>query len=504
MEQRAGEATSESAEPTGGRDFLAPLARLGDFVPGPWVLFAIIVFLIVFPLIAIRGYHFEEGLTAGLARDVLDGGNPWYEPYLFGYRWMERPVLLSWIVAVLSIPFGEVHQVVLRLPVVLAEYAGALLVYFMARPHVGKPVAIFAALSFLLSPLLLIKIVTAESDLILTVTEFAAFALWWHGYRNGGNSLARWAAIGLLLGAAALFKGPQPVAFFPFGVGAFILWKRDWKAVPGFILAGVISLSMVGAWYLAVYEAGDTSEWARYMRLETRLTVLGFLAEKLGYIMDLVLQMLPATLLLLAGYRAFRRNPPKPGDSGRDLLIALALYVGVGLAVSLAWPDARTRYAMPALPAIAVLAALVIEQARLRYRWQGRAAMGIVLALAAYQFVWNWIAAPAFSDSFARSRHDARLFAEIMASDPAPLFARLRSADMIFAYLRTPVTYLRSSDFETISAPAWIFVEQGGTAQLLRSRDDLAATATIMPNLAKTKGELSRIVAKEDAAPAAR
>ena len=502
MDQPAKPDKPVTGPPAEGRDSLALLARLDAVLPNPWVLFAIVVFLIVFPIVAIRGYHFEEGLTVALARDVLDGGNPWYEPHLFGYRWMERPVLLSWIVALLSLPFGEVYQVVARLPVIVAEYLGALLVYFLARPHVSRASAIFAALSFLLAPLLLIKLATAESDLILTVAEFAAFVLWWRGRRNGGISLAGWAVIGLLLGATALFKGPQPAAFFPLGVGAFLLWKRDWKALPGFALAGVISLSMVGGWYLAVYEPGDSSEWSRYMRLDADPTVLGYVTGKARYVLELFMQILPATLIVLAGVWSLRAKPPKPGDDHRDLRVALALYIGMGLAISLFWPDAKTRYAMPTLPAFAVLAALMLEHANLRNRWPARAAMGTVLALAGYQLVWNWIAAPAFSDAFARSRHDARMLADIMASDPAPLYAPLRSADMIFAYLETQVTYLDPSGFDEISAPAWIFVRKGATEDILKNRNDLAATMTIRLELTKAAGELSRIDVKPQAVPA--
>ena len=71
---------------------------------------ALVVAAIVFPLISIRAYHYEEGLTAALARDALSG-SPWYVPDLFGARWIERPVMQSWLAAAISWPFGGVSQI---------------------------------------------------------------------------------------------------------------------------------------------------------------------------------------------------------------------------------------------------------------------------------------------------------------------------------------------------------------------------------------------------------
>ena len=196
------------------------------------VFLGLVVAAIVFPLISIRAYHYEEGLTAALAKDALSG-SPWYVPDLFGARWIERPVMQSWIAAAISWPFGGVSQISVRLPTVAALFAGALLIWGLVRPRVSRPAALVAALCFLFSPAVLQKAVTAEADILLSVFEFAAFVVWWRGYEAGRIGLVRWLAVGLLLAATALCKGPQPAAFFAFGVGAFILIKRDWKQVAG-------------------------------------------------------------------------------------------------------------------------------------------------------------------------------------------------------------------------------------------------------------------------------
>ena len=74
-----------------------------------------------------------------------------------------------------------------------------------------------------------------------------------------------------------LCKGPQPATFFAFGVGAFILIKRDWKQLPGFVLAGVISVGVLASWYAAVLtRAADVDTLLEYMRLSRNETIFDY------------------------------------------------------------------------------------------------------------------------------------------------------------------------------------------------------------------------------------
>ena len=111
------------------------LGPIGRMAVRDEILLGLVVAAIVFPLISIRAYHYEEGLTAALAKDALSG-SPWYVPDLFGARWIERPVMQSWIAAAISWPLGGVSQITVRLPTVAALFAGALLIWSLVRPRV--------------------------------------------------------------------------------------------------------------------------------------------------------------------------------------------------------------------------------------------------------------------------------------------------------------------------------------------------------------------------------
>ena len=301
------------------------LGLFGPRGPGDAVVLALVVLAMAFPLISIRGFHYEEGLTAALARDALSG-SPWYVPDLFGARWVERPVLQSWIVAAISWPLGGVTQFTTRLPGVVALYAGALLIVHLVRPRASRAAALIAALCFLFSPAVLQKVITAEADVILSVFEFAAFVVWWRGLESGRIAIGRWLAIGLLLAATALFKGPQPAAYFALGIGTFILVRRDWGQVPGYALAGFVSLAILASWYFAVYRAADTGTLLMYMRLSSRDTLSDYLFFRLKFA-GALLTFLPGLLIaaptLLAMMRRQETVDVEPRN--RTLLLALVL-----------------------------------------------------------------------------------------------------------------------------------------------------------------------------------
>ena len=450
---------------------LGPVCRM---IPRDEIFLGLVVAAIVFPLIAIRAYHFEEGLTAALARDTLSG-SPWYVPDLFGARWVERPVLQSWIVAAISWPLGGVSQISVRLPTVAALFAGALLIWHLVQPRVSRPAALVAALCFLFSPAVLQKAVTAEADILLSVFEFAAFVVWWRGYEAGRIGVARWFAVGLLLAATALCKGPQPATFFALGVGAFILVRRDWKQLPGYALAGAISVGLLASWYVAVYRAADVATLLQYMRLSREEPIFDYLIYRLNFA-TILLAFLPG--LLIAAPALFdwarRRAPADIGPADRTLFLALVLYAIIPVVALAVWPGSATRYATPALLAIAAIAGLCLDRLIARRVELARLSLAILAGLIAYQFVWGWIAAPLYADRFGKTRIEARIVEAATRARPYTIFAPLRLDDAVLAYLDRPVQYLQRKQLVALPAPAYLLAERQTAEMIGKARPDLA------------------------------
>jgi hypothetical protein len=276
--------------------------------------------------------------------------------------------------------------------------------------------------------------------------------------------------VGGLLGVTALFKGPQPAAFFATGVGAFLLLRREWRELPGYALAGVVSLGIVGGWYAGAWQPGAAEYWIGYMRLGADSDGT-YLVEKLRLIPKLLLSLLPAVLIAGCGWFLARRSRTA---APRELVLALSLYASIGTLAVVLWPDGTSRYAAPAAPAVAALAALMFDAVRQRARGAFALALLVLAGLVANQLVRGWILAPLLPEKFAAARVAATTVQQTTAARPAIIYAPARSADMVLAYLRQPIRYLPPDElFSSVQAPAWIILEPAEAEALSRHRPDV-------------------------------
>ena len=259
-----------------------------------WVIF--VWSLAVLPNLTVRSFIWEEGSNAELARDILVHGNL-LEPSIYGVRWAEKPSLLPYLIAGTARLTGEVNEWSARLPAMLAVLVTALLVLSLTRRYASVPAAFFAAACFLFCPMLLQKLTIAEPDTIITVLSFAALVVWWCG-AEARVGLWRWLACGVLLAIAAMAKGPQPIAYFALGVGGFIALHRRWDDLPGLVLSLALPAIAVAAWAFTVYRPGDLTVWLDYMRLGHGIAPVDYLVERFHFSGQLLLELLPAILLL--------------------------------------------------------------------------------------------------------------------------------------------------------------------------------------------------------------
>src|SRR6476646_8971872 len=119
-----------------GQDLIARFSRL-DRTRGP-VLWVIGLFMVqAIPATIIRASNLEEGRIVAIARGAMEDGH-WITPFVYGERFAERPVLLSWISALLGEVTGGVTLWSLRFPHLIFFLAGALLLYRLLRYEVKK------------------------------------------------------------------------------------------------------------------------------------------------------------------------------------------------------------------------------------------------------------------------------------------------------------------------------------------------------------------------------
>ena len=422
-------------------------------------------FLLVVPAISIREVHYEEGTTIGLARGAFEDGH-WLTPFRYGVRFVERPVLISWLLGAVGTVTGSLPLWMARLPTVLAFLAGAGLVCWLVRQYASIRAAMFSAICFLISPMMLQKTVTAEVDGVVSVLLFAGFITWWIGHSRGRPNAARWLVLAIILSTAALVKGPQPLGYFFVGVGSYLILKRRWLELMPLAISGVLSGAVVGGWYWAVYQPGDLALWFAHARLGASKAVQAYFMEAGHFVVQLLLEWLPGGLLAAPlaidlARRSFAGN--------RALALALFLYGGVCSVILVFWPNARTRYAMPSVLAIAAAAGLAFDYLLVQRRKIIEVAQAVAACLITYALVVNWLIMPLVSSIFQEKRRYGDYIAITIAQRPGTFYVTPEALDnQVLVYIQIPV---RQASFDTIQRvePPFFALVTPAQEQLLRT-----------------------------------
>lgn len=417
------------------------------------------------PLVVWRGFHSDEGVALTVAKSAIEDGY-WITPHLYNDRFVERPTLLSWIIAAVSAPFGGVNQFTARIPIILFLLAGCLLIYsLLRRVSASVPAALLGVALFLACPIVIRGYVMPTADMPLAVLLFVAFFVWWNGYAGGRVGMGRWAAIGGVLALASLMKGPQPISYFALGIGLFILITRDWKQIPGIVLAGIICIIPTAAWYGYVYSPGAEAQWASFMRL----SAVAPLDNPVAGILNLISETMPAALFAMAFFvaRGFGVRERLPAG----FLKAMVCYAGVAAIAVLFWPNgSTTRYFFPSILPMCVFGALGYDV--LAKRWPLWVAPGFLLTLGllAYAFVYSAIAAPLMPRQFRSAQIDAARITAQVAAAPAPLIRSGSVGLNELILVPGPIVTMDMAALKTVAGPAWIAVDPGQAATLIAAR----------------------------------
>ena len=437
----------------------------------PVWLIVLLWLVLTIPGIFIRGAHYEEGRTAGFARGAFEDGH-WVSPHLYGLRLVERPELISWFLAVVGSIIHRLDLWWVRLPAVLSILCGALLIHNFVRRYASAPAALFAATSFLVSPMMLQKVVTAEPDATVSLLLFFALVAWWDGFENRNLTFFRWLAIGCVLSAAALVKGPQPLGYFFLGLAAYLVARQKISELIQVGAMAILPLGITLAWYLAAYEPGDIKVWLEHSHIETVDNWRIYLWWVIRVGLFIVIELLPG--LLLAAALAGRARLRRPSDVP-EVAILLLFYACACTAVLIFFPGANGRYAMPAVFGVAVAAGLGFDAFRLTQPFLVRLSVLIAVALAIYGITVNCIVMPAYPDLFRKNALLAHRVEIIIAEHEWPLYETQTLINRnILLYLRSPVRIVSPQSMSALEPPFWAIVSPIEEQSFIVERRDVA------------------------------
>jgi 4-amino-4-deoxy-L-arabinose transferase-like glycosyltransferase len=339
---------------------------------GFWLIIAVLWFA---PLNRPHLFEPDEGRYAEIPREMVASGD-WVTPRLDAIKYFEKPALQYWATAAAYRIFG-LHVWVARLWPALCGYLGLLATFWLGRGLYDERTALLAVLiqASALLYLGLARITTLDMSLCFGL-QLAMSALALMAQQRDGSlrlaslalssptrpSLRPW-QLSLLLGfgmaIAVLSKGLVGILIPCAVAGLYVLAQWDWwlllRARPWWSLLLLIALA--SPWFLVV--SARNPEFAHFFfvvqHFQRYLSAAGFDRYQPAwfFVPVLLLGFLPWTTLLPGAlFQAWRDL--RTGQHAAALLLVWALFVFGFFSAS---QSKLIPYVLPALPALALLAA---------------------------------------------------------------------------------------------------------------------------------------------------
>jgi hypothetical protein len=315
-------------------------------------------------------------------------------------------------------------------------------------------------------PMVAPKFINAEPDIVMSTLLFAAFYNWWQGTINKRMTPMRWIGISLLVGLAGLTKGPQPVAYFTVGVGAYLLLKGQRNQIPAFIATNFLAALIIGGWYVLVYQPHDVDYWMFHSRL---LTTTGFqlIRDHFDFVVSMFAEVLPATILIGPAIVILLR---RWRNSEHDLMLAATLYSLICTLVLVIWPGGiATRYSMPATLTLAVICGLMFEHWRQSHPQIIASTLTVSYLITGALLIRGWVVMPFWPHLFQESQIAGKAIATALQDRPDPLYVVTGSTEYnMLVYVRGTIRAVTLDDLarlKTSGIAVLLPAEEGALAQ---------------------------------------
>ncbi len=303
----------------------------------------------------------DEGLHAAIATEMVERGD-WAVPRLMGQPFLDKPILYFWLQAASIAAFGA-SEFAVRLPGTLTALAGAIATGWLARVLFGATPALGAWGALVYATMLLPYAVSLSPlhDLVMVPLVAVAFGAFWKVHHAPSTAAAaQWTLVaGVALGLSMLGKGLTGVGLIGVGMAAWMAWTRtwSWRLVGAGAAALAIGTAIAWPWYAAMEAASPG--YLRYFIVDRHIGgVAGDEQRHAGRPFWYYVPVLVAgTWPWIAA--AARRRPARADLAER---LVWSWLVADFVLLSAAGSKLAT-YLLPALPAVALLAARAIVDA---------------------------------------------------------------------------------------------------------------------------------------------
>ena len=415
----------------------------------------------------------DEGLHAAISQEMVERGDL-VAPRFLGRAFLDKPILFFWAQAA-SIRALGMNTAAARLPGMLFALLGIATTGWLAATLFDRRIGWVAALCYATMVLPFLLAQAPVHDIALVPFTNAALGLLWRAGRDSGLVIRDSLLAGIVLGLSILTKGLEGVAIVGTGYACYLLFTRalTWRLVAQG--AAVLAIAVLVALPWCVAMNAREPGYLRYYFVDRHL--LGFATatqEHSGqpwwYYVPLVAGGGLPWLLVI---RSAPRKAPAHAFVWTWLGTAVVL-------LTLSQSKAVT-YILPAMPAIAILAAVSAPTARTR--------MAIAIASTATYFVALVTVGPSIAR--VHSARDLAAYFNASGRVPATIFVFDQRVSFVY-YLRPEVRrQLRRDQIRSVSVEELASMQPFPRDAVVTVPADLAATRLPrIPQLANARREM--------------
>ena len=300
----------------------------------------------------------DEPRYAEVAREMLKTGN-YLVPHINGEIYPDKPPVFFWLIALCSMPFGDVSAATARFPSAFAALGVIFLTCLLGRKLYNPTVGFFAGLILLSTTQFFWLALRANIDVTLTLWTTLAIFLLYCGYTRERGKHVCYLLAYFFMGLATITKGPVGIAIPLLTMLLYCIAQKQYgqlkklDLLPGFlIIAATVALWLVPACIL-----GGNEYTQNILFKQTVGRAVDSYSHKQPfyyYLVNFPADFNPWTIFIPSAVIFFWRKRKQAGQL--DLAFPLVWFAGTFIFFSLI-SGKRNLYLLPLYPAAALLMA---------------------------------------------------------------------------------------------------------------------------------------------------
>ncbi len=301
---------------------------------------------------------------AQVARETLQSTSleGWLIPHFNGDIYSEKPPLYFWLMALASLPVGDITEFTARLPSALSALGTVIILYFLGRTLFNERTGLLASLILLSSPGFFRSACTVRIDMPVAFFFTLSLASF---YTSLATSKRQFSLLGWFSAAlCSLIKGPIYPLLIALVLSSYLILRKELHRLKETLpaLGAFTFLVTIGLWLLPIYLKAEPYlkgllNWGIWYLKEEEYHAESFYF----YIPQFLAGMAPWSLfVLLALYYYCQKDTARWKSKGVSLIFP-CLWLLFGLIAFSLLSTKHSRYILFLYPAGALTAALMWE-----------------------------------------------------------------------------------------------------------------------------------------------